>query len=40
VALNYLERRGIIQLSRAQIIILDRDGLTASAIGSYHQAQA
>jgi rRNA processing protein Krr1/Pno1 len=37
VALNYLERRGIIQLSRAQIIILDR---TASAIGSYHQAQA
>jgi hypothetical protein len=40
VALNYLERRGIIQLSRAQIIILDRDGLTASANGSYHQAQA
>jgi CRP-like cAMP-binding protein len=40
VALNYLEQRGIIQLARGDIIILDREGLTASANGSYHQPEA
>ena len=40
VALNYLETRGVIQLARGQIVILDRDGLAASANGSYHQPEA
>ena len=40
VALNYLEQRGIIQLARGDIIILDREGLTASANGNYHQPEA
>ena len=40
VALNYLEKRGVIELARGQIIILDREGLMASANGSYHQPEA
>ena len=40
VALNYLEKRGIIQLARGDIIILDREGLMASANGNYHQPEA
>jgi CRP-like cAMP-binding protein len=40
VALNYLEQRGIIQLARGDIIILDREGLMASANGNYHQPEA
>jgi CRP-like cAMP-binding protein len=39
VALNYLKQRGIIQLARGHIIILDREGLTASANGTYYQAE-
>ena len=40
IALHYLEQRGVIQLSRGQIVILDRDGLKASANGTYHQPEA
>lgn len=40
VALNFLEQRGIIQLARGHIVILDRDGLAASANGSYHEPEA
>jgi hypothetical protein len=40
IALHYLERRGVIQLSRGQIVILDRDGLKASANGTYHEPEA
>jgi CRP-like cAMP-binding protein len=40
VALNYLEKRGVIELARGQIIILDREGLIASANGSYHKPEA
>ena len=40
VALHYLEQRGVIQLSRGQIVILDRDGLKASANGTYHEPEA
>jgi CRP-like cAMP-binding protein len=39
VALNYLEQRGVIQLARGHIIILERAGLAASANGSYHQPE-
>ena len=40
VALHYLEHRGVIQMSRGQIVILDRDGLKASANGTYHEPEA
>ena len=40
IALHYLEQRGIIQLSRGQIVILDREGLKASANGTYHEPEA
>ena len=40
VALNYLEHRGIIRLSRKQIVITDRKGLKASANGTYHAPEA
>ena len=40
VALHYLEQRGVIQLSRGQIVILDRDELKASANGTYHEPEA
>ena len=40
VALNYLEHRGVIRLSRKQIIITDRKGLKASANGTYHELEA
>jgi len=40
VALNYLEKRGVIELARGQIIVLDREGLMASANGSYHKPEA
>ena len=40
VALHYLEQRGVIQMSRGQIVILDRDGLKASANGTYHEPEA
>jgi CRP-like cAMP-binding protein len=40
VALHYLEHRGVIRLSRGQIVIQDRDGLKASANGTYHEPEA
>ena len=40
VALNYLESRGVIRMSRGQIVITDRDGLKASANGTYHEPEA
>ena len=39
VALNYLEHRGVIRMSRGHIVITDRDGLKASANGTYHDPQ-
>ena len=39
VALNYLEQRGVIRLSRKQIVITDRKGLEAAANGSYHKPE-
>src|SRR6476620_1257668 len=36
VALNFLEQPGIINLSRKQIVILDRIGLAKSANGTYY----
>ena len=39
VALNYLEKRGLIDLARKQILITDRDGLKAAANGTYHQSE-
>ena len=35
VALNAIERKGVISLTRGQILITDREGLKASANGSY-----
>ena len=40
VALHYLEQRGVIRLSRGQIVILDREELKASANGTYHEPEA
>jgi CRP-like cAMP-binding protein len=40
VALNYLEHRGVIRMSRGQIVIQDRDGLKTSANGTYHEPEA
>ena len=39
VALNALERKGVISLARGQILITDRDGLKASANGSYEELE-
>jgi CRP-like cAMP-binding protein len=39
VALNYLEHRGVIRLSRGRIVITDRTGLKASANGAYHEPE-
>jgi CRP-like cAMP-binding protein len=39
IALHYLERRGLIELSRKKIVITDRDGLKAAANGTYHQPE-
>ena len=39
VVLNYLEHRGVIPMSRGHIVITDRDGLKASANGTYHEPQ-
>jgi len=39
VALNYLEHRGVIRMSRGHIVITDRDGLKASANGTYHDPE-
>lgn len=39
VALNFLEKRGIITLSRKHIVILDREGLKKSANGAYHDPE-
>ena len=39
VALNYLEQRGLIGLSRKQIVITDREGLKAAANGTYHEPE-
>ena len=39
VALNYLEGEGVIGLSRGQIVVLDREGLKASANGTYHELE-
>lgn len=40
VALHYLERRALIELSRKQIVITDRKGLRAAANGTYHEAES
>ena len=37
VALNYLEQRALIRMSRKQIVITDRHGLKAGANGTYHE---
>jgi CRP-like cAMP-binding protein len=37
IALHYLERRGLLELSRKRILIKDRAGLKAAANGTYHQ---
>ncbi len=37
VALHYFEQRGIIQLGRKHIVILDREGLAKAANGTYHE---
>jgi CRP-like cAMP-binding protein len=39
VALHFLEQRGIITLSRKQIVILDREGLKKGANGTYHEPE-
>ena len=39
VALHYLEKRGLISLSRKQILITERKGLKAAANGTYHEAE-
>jgi len=39
VALNALERKGVISLTRGQIVITDREGLKASANGSYAELE-
>ncbi len=39
VALNALERKGVIELTRGQILITDREGLVASANGSYSELE-
>jgi len=40
VALNYLEQRALISLSRKKIVITDRNGLKAAANGTYHQPES
>jgi CRP-like cAMP-binding protein len=40
VALNYLEHRGVIRMSRKQIVISDRKALKACANGTYHAPEA
>jgi len=40
VALHYLEQRGVIRLSRGEIVVTDRNGLKASANGTYHESEA
>ena len=37
VALNYLEQRALISLSRKRIVITDRKGLEATANGTYYK---
>jgi hypothetical protein len=37
VALNYLESKGAISLSRGEIVVLDRQGLRVSANGTYQE---
>lgn len=39
VALNALERKALIRLTRGQIFITDREGLKASANGSYSELE-
>jgi CRP-like cAMP-binding protein len=39
VALNALERKGVISLARGQILVTDREGLKASANGSYAELE-
>ena len=39
VALNALERKGVIRLTRGQILITDREGLKAGANGSYDELE-
>jgi Mn-dependent DtxR family transcriptional regulator len=39
IALHYLERRGLIELSRKKIVITDRNGLKAAANGTYHKPE-
>jgi Crp-like helix-turn-helix domain len=39
VPLHTLEQRGIIQLARKQMVILDREGLKKAANGTYHEPE-
>ena len=39
MALHFLEQRGIIQLARKQIVILDRQGLKKVTNGTYHEPE-
>jgi len=39
VALNYLDGKAGISLSRGRILITDREGLKASANGTYHEPE-
>jgi hypothetical protein len=39
IALNHLERTAVIRLSRSKIVIVDRDGLIASANGAYRKTK-
>jgi CRP-like cAMP-binding protein len=39
VALNHLERTAVIRMSRSKIVVVDRDGLIASANGAYRKIQ-
>jgi Crp-like helix-turn-helix domain len=39
VALHALEQRGVIRLPRSRIVITDRQGLMASANGTYHEPE-
>ena len=40
VALNYLEQRALVELSRKQIVITDRKGLRAAANGTYNEPES
>jgi hypothetical protein len=39
VPLHFLERKAVIRVSRGQIVVMDREGLRASANGTYHESE-